>query len=208
VVDVVWVGSGGMVSKKNLQDIVLKLMTHLETADGTSYRDSVIAKIIDICSNENYKYVTDFGWYLEVLIKLTYVEDTKHGKMIGGQLMDVSIRVKVVRKVATQQLVKLLGEDSHLLVQGNQKNGVCEVMYAAAYVSGEFAANIDDPAAVALTLLGPGTTLLPPHIQAVFVHNAVKIYGFVGNTTKPEDEEGQVAGADSSHAVLSCLALG
>ena len=60
-----------MVTKKNLLDIVRKLVSHLELAgfkeiaspfifrlsalDGQTYRDEVVSKIIYICSQDKYK---------------------------------------------------------------------------------------------------------------------------------------------------------
>ena len=44
-----------MVTKKNLTDIVRKLVSHLEIVEGQSYRDEVVSKIIYICSQEKYK---------------------------------------------------------------------------------------------------------------------------------------------------------
>ncbi len=41
---------GGMVSKKSLMDIVKRLLSHVETSEGASYRDEVVGKIIEICS--------------------------------------------------------------------------------------------------------------------------------------------------------------
>ncbi len=52
----------GMVTKKNLRDIIKKLIEHVNTADG-HYKDSLIEKIISICSHDSYYYVTDFEWY-------------------------------------------------------------------------------------------------------------------------------------------------
>ena len=37
--------------------------------------------------------MTDFQWYIQVLIQLTRVEGTRHGKLLASQLMDVAIRV-------------------------------------------------------------------------------------------------------------------
>jgi len=68
----------------------------------------VVKKVIDICYQGNYQYVTDFGWYLSVLIQLTHIDDTKHGKLIASQMMDVTIRVAVVRNFAVKQLAALL----------------------------------------------------------------------------------------------------
>lgn len=52
----------GMVSKKNLMEIVKKLMMHVDKAEGTTYRDELLTKIIDICSQSNYQHITNFEW--------------------------------------------------------------------------------------------------------------------------------------------------
>ena len=54
----------GMISKKSLVDIVKKLMQHMEKAEGTGYRDELLNKIILICSQSNYQYVTNFEWWV------------------------------------------------------------------------------------------------------------------------------------------------
>jgi AP-3 complex subunit delta-1 len=65
------------------------------------------------------------------------------------------------------------------------------VLYAAAYVSGEFADLVEDPEAVAHSLLLPSTLVLPGHIQSVFVQNSMKIYAHVATKVPQEDEAGQ-----------------
>jgi len=52
----------GMVSKKNLMEIVKKLMVHMDKAEGTMYRDELLSKIIQICSQNNYHFITYFEW--------------------------------------------------------------------------------------------------------------------------------------------------
>lgn len=52
----------GMVSKKNLMEIVKKLMVHMDKAEGTTYRDELLSKIIQICSQNNYQFITYFEW--------------------------------------------------------------------------------------------------------------------------------------------------
>lgn len=46
-----------MVSKKTLVDIVRKLLQHLEQSDGLGYRDEVVAKIIEMCSQNHYQAI-------------------------------------------------------------------------------------------------------------------------------------------------------
>lgn len=43
-------------------EIVKKLMTHVDKAEGTTYRDELLTKIIDICSQSNYQHITNFEW--------------------------------------------------------------------------------------------------------------------------------------------------
>jgi AP-3 complex subunit delta-1 len=52
----------GMVGKKNLMEIVKKLMVHMEKAEGTTYRDELLSKIVQICSQNNYQHITNFEW--------------------------------------------------------------------------------------------------------------------------------------------------
>lgn len=44
-------------------EIVKKLMLHVDKAEGTTYRDELLTKIIDICSQSNYQYITNFEWW-------------------------------------------------------------------------------------------------------------------------------------------------
>ena len=48
--------------RKNLMEIVKKLMQHMEKAEGTTYRDELLAKIIQICSQNDYQHISNFEW--------------------------------------------------------------------------------------------------------------------------------------------------
>lgn len=127
----------GMVSKKNLMEIVKKLMMHVDKAEGTTYRDELLTKIIDICSQSNYQHITNFEWYISILVELTRLEGTRHGHLIAAQMLDVAIRVKAIRRFAVSQMSALL-DSAHLVASSTQRNGLCEVLYAAAWICGEF----------------------------------------------------------------------
>merc|ERR1712142_1452745 len=89
----------GMVSKKNLMEIVKKLMAHMDKAEGTTYRDELMDKIIQICSQNDYQYISNFEWYVSVLVELSQMEGGGggHGKILAEQMMDVAIRVQAIR---------------------------------------------------------------------------------------------------------------
>ena len=86
-------------------EIVKKLMLHMDRAEGSQYRDELLVKIIEICCQSNYQYITNFEWYISVLVELTGMEGTKHGSMISDQLMDVTVRVQAIRHFSVSQMV-------------------------------------------------------------------------------------------------------
>ena len=55
-------------------EIVKKLMIHMDKAEGSHYRDELLSKIIEICAQSNYQYITNFEWsvFLDDLVKLKY----------------------------------------------------------------------------------------------------------------------------------------
>ncbi|XP_054646405.1 AP-3 complex subunit delta-1 isoform X3 [Dunckerocampus dactyliophorus] len=183
----------GMVSKKNLMEIVKKLMLHVDKAEGTTYRDELLTKIIDICSQSNYQYITNFEWYISILVELTRLEGTRHGHLIASQMLDVAIRVKAIRVFAVAQMATLL-DNAHLLTGSMQRNGICEVLYAAAWICGEFSEHLENPLQTLEAMLRPKAATLPGHIQAVYVQNAAKLFATVlksqeGNTDSTTAQE-------------------
>ncbi|XP_072743731.1 AP-3 complex subunit delta-1 [Anoplolepis gracilipes] len=178
----------GMVSKKNLMEIVKKLMVHMDKAEGTTYRDELLSKIIQICSQNNYQFITYFEWYISVLVELTRMEGTKHGPLVATQLLDVAIRVQAIRKYAVQQCALLL-ENSYLLT-GQPRATMSEVLYAAAWICGEFSSELEDPLATLQSMLRSQASSLPGHIQAVYVHNILKLAAATfAKAEKEEDTE-------------------
>eukprot|EP01125_Pyxidicula_operculata_P007616 TRINITY_DN2586_c1_g1_i1.p1 TRINITY_DN2586_c1_g1~~TRINITY_DN2586_c1_g1_i1.p1 ORF type:complete len:1273 (-),score=465.08 TRINITY_DN2586_c1_g1_i1:117-3935(-) len=190
----------GMVDKKNISYIVDKLRQYLESAEGT-YRDELLEKIIYICSQEKYKHITDFEWYLGVLMDLTQVKGVSNGHVISEQIFDVCVRVKVVRPAAVRYMLILLQDDS-LITEDPKAGGMCESLYAAAWVVGEYADILTEQIKAIDILTRSDVTLLPPHIQSLFIMNAYKILcaiavgGASSSSSGLESEEGR--GSDTS----------
>ncbi|XP_024945081.1 AP-3 complex subunit delta-1 isoform X2 [Cephus cinctus] len=187
----------GMVSKKNLMEIVRKLMVHMDKAEGTTYRDELLSKIIQICSQNNYQFITYFEWYISVLVELTRMEGTKHGKLVATQLLDVAIRVQAIRKYAVQQCALLL-DNAHLLIGGQPRATMSEVLYAAAWICGEFSSELDDPLAILCSMLRSQAANLPGHIQAVYVHNILKL---AASTLSKAEKDGDVETMEQIYAL-------
>lgn len=172
----------GMVSKKNLMEIVRRLLGHMERAEGSAYRDELLFKVIEICSQGSYQYVTNFEWYLTVMVELIQLESgSKHGKVIATQLLDVAIRVQAVRSFAVNEMSSLLSS----YPVSAQNSTMHEVLYAAAWIVGEFGSHLDNPEQTLSTLLQ--ARQVPGHIQAVYVQNATKLFANLVHDCLEED---------------------
>lgn len=127
------------------------------------------------------------------------MEGTKHGQLVAMQLLDVTIRVQAIRNFSVQQCALLL-ENSYFLT-GQPRNTMVEVLYAAAWICGEFSryqlflefsctgsfwhfnlinfvfcsSELKDPLATLNSMIQSQTSNLPGHIQAVYVHNILKL---------------------------------
>ncbi|KAG1673922.1 AP-3 complex subunit delta-1 [Nymphon striatum] len=181
----------GMVSKKNLMEIVKKLMIHMDRAEGTTYRDELLSKIIEICSQNNFQFITNFEWYVSILVELTRMESTRHGQLIASQMLDVAVRVPAVRKFTVSQMALIL-ENAHLLIGNAQRNSICEVLYAASWICGEFCSLVPDPQSTLYSLLKPKVTSLPGHIQSVYVQNIMKFYAQIVSQVEEDDDNEKI----------------
>ncbi|CAI2347003.1 unnamed protein product [Caenorhabditis sp. 36 PRJEB53466] len=179
----------GMVSKKNIVEIVKKLMEHVEAAEGSHYRDELLSRIIGICSWSNYQYITNFEWYISVLVELTKVEGTEHGAKIAEQIQDVTVRVESIRHFSVSQMA-LLVENAHVLLAGSaqQRSNMCEVLLAAAWICGEYSRHVRSVHSVLESMLRAKTSVMPGHILSVYVQNIGKLYCSLTAQAEEDDD--------------------
>lgn len=188
----------GMISKRNIMEIVRKLMEHLDAAEGSFYRDELLRRVVAICAHDNYKYITNFEWYISVLVELTKVEGTKHGTLIADQIQDVAVRVQSVRHFAVSQMV-LLVQNAQPLLQGNstQRRNMAEVLLAAAWICGEFAQHVNDIPALLDSMLRLKLSVVPGPLLSVYLQNMAKLYALQLCRLEADDDWDAVESLDN-----------
>lgn len=176
----------GMVTKRNLQEIVHKLMEHVDTAEG-AYKDELIKKVIYMCSHDSYACLEDFAWYLSILRKLSYVPDNSHGESIASQMLDVCVRVDEIRDYAVKTFAPLL-QDPSLSATTDTSSG--PILIAAAYIVGEYAECMDEEMLQPMVdaLLQPRSSRLPAAVQAAYIQCVLKIYRQIASFTRQKDD--------------------
>uniref|UniRef100_A0A0N5ATS8 AP-3 complex subunit delta n=1 Tax=Syphacia muris TaxID=451379 RepID=A0A0N5ATS8_9BILA len=188
----------GMVSKKNIMEIVRKLMDHVDAAEGSYYRDELLSRIISICSYNNFQHITNFEWYISVLVELTKVEGTNHGNAIAQQMQDVAVRVQSIRHFAVSQMALLL-ENAPLLLAGSEqhRSNIAEVLLAAAWICGEYAEHVCNPQSVLESMLRTKTSIMPGHVLSAYVQNIAKLYSLLLSKAEAEQDWDVVESLDN-----------
>lgn len=194
-----------LVNRNNLQPIVQQLLSHLvqshtsapsavqslsqhvvpsipskapsAPSQSAAYRLVLSQSIISMCSNLTYDNVTDFEWYLSVLVDLTYISNVDIGAQICDQLVDVVGRVRAARAYAVKLMVKLLS-DQTLLMHASEPGTCSEALWAAAWICGEYCSELLAPEELLPYLLHPDVANLDPDTIAVYLQAANKIFGY------------------------------
>eukprot|EP00301_Raphidiophrys_heterophryoidea_P008931 c13227_g1_i1.p1 GENE.c13227_g1_i1~~c13227_g1_i1.p1 ORF type:complete len:1346 (-),score=472.30 c13227_g1_i1:208-4245(-) len=195
----------GMASQRSLREIVNRLMEHCMRTEGT-YQDFLVSSIVSMCSADNYSRITDisdFEWYVSLLVQLAALHSIANASLIGHQLLDVANRVRGARRFTAISCVPLLS-DARLMSGADSSDNCCAILMAAAYIVGEFCSTIlpeveaakdssksheagdDDELAAAPStpslvrvvdaLVHTRIALMPPYVQRVYLQNAIKVY--------------------------------
>ncbi|KAK0209103.1 adaptin N terminal region-domain-containing protein [Desarmillaria ectypa] len=150
---------------------------HILPSQSKAYRLVLSQRILTMCSQDTYDNVANFEWYLSVLVDLAHIANVDVGSQIRDQLVDVVGRVRAARRYAVKLMYTLLIDDT--MLRNAQEEGSCsEVLWAAAWICGEYCSELAEPQKLLPYLLQPDISRLSPDIIAVYIQAATKIFGF------------------------------
>uniref|UniRef100_A0A2H8TWK9 AP-3 complex subunit delta-1 n=2 Tax=Melanaphis sacchari TaxID=742174 RepID=A0A2H8TWK9_9HEMI len=102
----------------------------------------------------------------------------KHGPLLAHQMLDVAVRVKAIRPFAVGQMSLLLN-NAHMFMQPSGGSNMANVLYAAAWICGEYANELEKPEETLFSMLTGKVHSLPGHIQAAYVQNIMKVLSII-----------------------------
>jgi AP-3 complex subunit delta len=160
------------------------------------YRHEIITRILDMCSASTYASITDFEWYIDILVHLVRhlpadatagpeervtqsSEKLSLGARIGTQLLDIAVRVRELRPEGTRAAETLLLVTNRSIVFASHQGGQSAVLKSAAWICGEFSMHLSSPHEVLNSLIHPTASNMPPDTLAVFCQTVPKIMSHV-----------------------------
>ena len=162
------------------------------------YRITIIRHVLGMCCRDTYAYITDFEWYISVLIDLVrlvppssrgkeietvvhftsslqYQGDNQISSAIGSELRNVAVRVSAVRTDAVRAAVSLVmaqcGQNTNLVLSPSGQ----EVLQYAAWIIGEYAQFISNKHDALNSLLLPTLSTLSVGIICAYLQAIPKI---------------------------------
>ncbi|RMZ89103.1 hypothetical protein DV736_g3671, partial [Chaetothyriales sp. CBS 134916] len=160
------------------------------------YRYEIISRILDMCSNSNYANITDFEWYIDILIHLvcqlpsnddataaaTTSSSSLYGPVkpslsarIGSQILDIAVRVRELRSEATLAAEKLILLSNRTILFSSTSSGLATILNSASWVCGEYASFLSDPHSVLNSLIHETSLPLPPQTLSTFCQSIPKV---------------------------------
>lgn len=106
--------------------------------------------------------------------------------MIAAQLMDVCIRVQAIRSFAISEMTQVLD----IYASTSQFTIMQEVLYAAAWLCGEFAIEVEDPEKTLKSMMSFRN--LPQHIECVFIQNSLKLFARIVEKYEGKGDYGRI----------------
>ncbi|KAI0119210.1 Adaptor protein complex AP-3 delta subunit [Daldinia grandis] len=160
------------------------------------YRVDVINRILSMCSQNNYGFLTDFEWYIDILTQLVRtaplprpVDDidllSASGRLsngdisekIGNELRNIAVKVQALRPAcvrAAEAIISQLNSETrigHSIASGTLK--------PAAWILGEFCTELSSPEDTLGALLQLSQKTSPPESLAACLQAAMKIFSLV-----------------------------
>eukprot|EP00842_Homolaphlyctis_polyrhiza_P000374 jgi/Hompol1/1337/HPOL_003246-RA len=151
--------------------------TAMTSQQEASYRNQVAQRIIDVCSKDTYTNITNFEWYLSVLVDLSYCPGIDVGMALAMQFIEICVRVKEIVPLAVATLSKMLA-DTQLIESAASETNNSAVLYGAAWVVGEYCEYLASPRDTLDSMLMPQIDLLAPTLHAVYLQNILKVFTY------------------------------
>ena len=174
---------GGLVSKRSIASVISRMIGQMEARDDDEYRNTIVKYIVDICSQQDYAFITNFEWYLRVLMDLTQssINHFEHGELINREFMNVITRVKAVRAFGIRCVASLICNPLIYQKSEDHKSTLNRVLTSACYLSSEYIRHVPSKLSVVSSLMKRRVLLLPGDVQAVALQAVLKIYSYVSD---------------------------
>lgn len=122
-----------LANSKTIDGIVAKMFHHYKESLSVTFKNTVITRIIEVCSKNDYAVITDFSWYITIIGDFIEEGGFTCYEIIANQFMDLATRVPATRENLVEQMGKILGMRNY--------RDATKLLLTALYIIGEYSEN-------------------------------------------------------------------
>ncbi|KAI1106130.1 Adaptor protein complex AP-3 delta subunit [Jackrogersella minutella] len=160
------------------------------------YRIDVINRILNMCSQSNYSFLTDFEWYIDILIQLVRTaplprpindedlfsssgrsNDGDVSEKIGGELRNITVKVQALRPMCVRAAEAIMAQLNSEAPLG--QTIVSGALNPVAWIIGEFSSELSSPNDIIGTLLQLIPKTSSPESLAACLQASMKVFSLV-----------------------------
>lgn len=153
-----------LANAKTIDGIVSKMFDHFRDSKNQQFKDSVLKRVIDICSKNDYELISDFEWYITCLIDFLEEGGFTCYNELADQFYDLAARVPDTR----QTLVDLMSA----LFENIEYKDKTRLLLVASFIIGEYANSTE----CIESLVQPLVLQTDERVQLCCVSAALKLY--------------------------------
>ncbi|OHT14941.1 AP-3 complex subunit delta [Tritrichomonas foetus] len=153
-----------LANTKTIDGIVAKMFDHFKQSKSVLFKNQIFARVIDICSNNDYDLVNDFDWYITILMDFVAEGGFTCYDTLSEQLLDLALRVPDTR----ERLVEEMGG----LFENVAYKDATSLLLAASHIIAEYATNSNQIEKVIFSLISE----TDERVQESCISTAFKLY--------------------------------
>lgn len=102
-----------LVSAKSLDGVIGKMLESYSRNRSVTFRDTVINRVIDICSKNDYELIVDFDWYITILGEFISKGGFSDFEIIARQFLDLAARVPKMRAKVVEKIGRVFDDSRY-----------------------------------------------------------------------------------------------
>ncbi|OHT09747.1 Adaptin N terminal region family protein [Tritrichomonas foetus] len=153
-----------LANAKTIDGIVAKMFSHFKESKNQTFKNQIVTRIIEICSKADYALVSDFEWYINVLMEFIDEGGLPSYDLIADQFLDLALRVPVTRPLLVQEMAKIFLDQRY--------KGEAKLLLAASHIIGDYSEDSQQITKVVQPLI----IQMNERVQTSCVSTAFKLY--------------------------------
>lgn len=153
-----------LANSRTIDGIVAKMFSHFKDSKNQHFKQQIVTRIIEICSKSDYALVSDFDWYISILMDFIDEGGLASYDLIADQFLDLALRVPVTRPLLVQELAKIFADSRY--------KSEAKLLLAASHIIGDYSETADPFESV----LQPTIIQMNERVQASCVSTAFKLF--------------------------------